>query len=265
MEHMESNMVNRSKGWKRAKLSGHLNEELVASFLKEGVVNVSVCGKTKVQSILGRKTPTKPDIRIDFGHTVTNRSLKKSLSGQVHLNSVDTFIRGYEVKYSKVPASIQETLKMVFGGSKITHELLQRPELIHENLTIRNMELRRKTLCFETLRKYDEVAMNDLVVWFQNNIDRIATIVFKTGWVQDSQNFANELWYKNLVDEGSYVDQVFNIDNIITKSLDRKSEVYPKTKNGGTVISLPFGWVQYHQGQMQFHHSYTQISKLLVD
>ena len=33
--------------------------------------------------------------------------------------------------------------------------------------------------------------------------------------------------------------------------------------NGGTTIQLPFGFVQWHKGQMQFHHSYEKIRNLL--
>lgn len=257
--------TNRSKGWKGAKDSGHLNEKLVAENMNDGVTNGYSCGFSKVSSLLGRKTPSKPDIVIESQGQIRRRSLKKSLSGQVHLNSVDIFVRGFEVKYEKVPDNIRESLKLIFGGSKLSWNILQDPKFIHDDQKIRNMELRRKTLCFETFRKFDESAFNDLIQWFRNNIQQIATIIFQTGWASEQDNHADELWYKNLVDEGSSFDEVFDIDQIIQKSLDQKERIYPKTKNGGTVINLPFGWVQYHQGQMQFHHSLKQISELFVD
>ena len=265
MKRKISKETNRSEGWKGAKASGHLNEKLVAEKMNDGVTNVYSCGFSKVSSILDRKTPSKPDIIIDSKGRIRRRSLKKSFTGQVHMNSVDIFSRGFEVKYEKVPDKIRESLKLIFGGSKLSWDILQDSKFIHMDQKIRNMELRRKTLCFETFRKFDESAFNDLIKWFRNNIQQIATIIFQTGWASEQENHADELWYKNLVDEGCSFDQVFDIDQIIEKSLSKKDQIYPKTKNGGTVINLPFGWVQYHQGQMQFHHSLKQISELFVD
>lgn len=34
-------------------------------------------------------------------------------------------------------------------------------------------------------------------------------------------------------------------------------------KNGGTTIQLPFGFVQWHQSSMQFHHSFDKIRNIL--
>ena len=256
---------NRSVGWKRAKLTGHLNEDLVAKEFFDSNVKISLSGTKKVPSILGRKTPTKPDIIISYPNRKIRRSLKKSKSGQVHLNSVEIFINGFEKKYHPVSTEVKESLKLIFGGSNKSFDILNTPEFVHTNSKIRETELRRKTLCFETFKKYDEKSFNNMIFWFKDNIDKIATIIFKTGWVSDENNYADELWYKNLVDNDSDINKVYDIEKIINNAKKNKSEVYPKTKNGGTVINLPFGWVQYHQGQMQFHHSMNQIEKLLVD
>ena len=45
-------------------------------------------------------------------------------------------------------------------------------------------------------------------------------------------------------------------------SLEEK-ETFFGTTNGGTTIQLPFGFVQWHQHQMQFHHNYYKIKILL--
>ena len=251
----------RSESWKNAKLSGHLNEVLVAKSL-DGCREV---GHKKVESVLGRKTPMKPDIVQTLGDISVNLSLKKSLSGQAHMNKVPVFIKGYEKIFGEVPKDVTESLLLTFGGSSSVKKILTNPLYEHENKKIMNTQLRRQTICFDTFRKYDNTQFENLIDWMKNNVANLATIVLKTGWASDSNFHAHKLMYNNMVDENVFENKVFDIDAIIQKSKEQKNKVFPKTKNGGTVINLPFGWLQYHQGGLQFHHSYSQVSELFVD
>jgi hypothetical protein len=259
--------MNRSEGWENAKMSGHLNERKVEEELQDENTNVINMGTKRVPSILGRKTPTKPDLIIDYliNGNQSKRSIKKSLTGQVQMNKVKNFVKGFEMRTGYViPTDIVECLHLLFGGSSNVNQILSNRNFEHSNPKIRSMELRRKTVTFETLHKYNHVLIEKLIQWLKDNIKEITSIVFKTGWVSEEKYFANELWYKNLVDSGTYLDKIFNIEEIISKSELHKDSIYPKTKNGGTVINLPWGWIQYHQGCVQFQHSYHQITEMLT-
>ena len=39
--------------------------------------------------------------------------------------------------------------------------------------------------------------------------------------------------------------------------------IVPGKTLGGTTIQLPFGFVQWHQGQIQFHHNLDLMRKIL--
>ena len=83
-------MDNRAKGWKHAKISGHINEENIAKELGDG----HYTKKTKVPSIFGDTTIPKRDL-----YGPTNPSIKKSKGGQVFLTPTHRFILGYEKLY----------------------------------------------------------------------------------------------------------------------------------------------------------------------
>jgi len=255
---------NRSDGWKHGKNSGHLNERMVVEYYLQLNENsdVEVSGMKKVESIMGKKTTPKPDIRANDNGTIKNYSLKKSLNGQVHMNKVSIFINGYEKIFENIPLDVKNGLSYVFGGNLNVCSVLNDERYIHSDEKIRETELRRKTLCLDTLKKYNIEIYNDMMKWIKDNISNIAEIVFKRGWVVSKDNFADVIWYKNLVDDGQNVDKMFNIDDVIEKCGNHKDKVTPGTKNGGTTINLPFGHLQYHQGGLQFHHSYEKISSL---
>jgi len=256
---------NRSNGWSHAKESGHRNEFLVSTYLNNKGYKTKVIGTKKVDSILGKKTPTKPDVLVVCDGQLKKRSLKKSLSGQVHMNKVNIFIKGYESIYGVISEDIKEALRLVFSGSNNIDNILNNPMYEHQDVKIMETQKRRKTVCFDTLKKYNITMFDNMIQWFKDNITNITTIVFKTGWVKDDEFYANEVWYKNMVDDKQTVDEVFDIEEMIVRVGNHKDKVYAKTKNGGTVINLPFGWVQYHQGGLQFHHSYGQIKELYID
>jgi len=255
---------NRSDGWKHGKNSGHLNEKMVVDYYAQlnQNLNVEVSGMKKTDSIMGKKTTPKPDIRVNNNGSIINYSLKKSLNGQVHMNKVSIFITGYEKIFEDIPLEVKDGLLFLFGGNSAINKVLENKLYVHSDKKIRETELRRKTLCIDTLKKYDINIYHNMMKWIQDNISNITEIVFKRGWALSKDNFADVLWYKNLVDYGQNVDNMFNIDELIEKCGRLKDKVTYGTKNGGTTINLPFGHLQYHQGGLQFHHSYEKISLL---
>jgi hypothetical protein len=262
--HMENkhNGRNRSDGWKHGKNSGHLNEQMVVDLYSKMNSNVEVAGTKKVESIMGKKTTPKPDIRANINNRIIKYSLKKSLNGQVHMNKVKLFIDGYERIFGDIPTDAKDGLLYLFAGNQNTMNVLDDVRYIHSDEKVRDTEIRRKTLCIETLKKYNKGIYDNMITWIQDNISNIVEIVFKRGWAKHEEDFADIVWYKNLVDDGQNVDDMFNIDELIKKCNEHKDEVKPGVKNGGTTINLPFGHLQYHQGGLQFHHSYDKIKSM---
>jgi hypothetical protein len=243
----------RSEGWSKAKKTGHLNEEIVCDKLGLGFST----SKKKVQSVFNDKTYPKSDI---YGYH--NFSLKKSLQGQVHMNKVRRWIEGYESIYCEIPENVKKVFFLLFGGYDSINEIFHSNRYIHSNPKVRRTELRRKTLTIETLEKYDLESLIEFISWMEENICKITEIVFKRGWAKNSEDWASFLWYKNSFGE-NFIDQKFDIEELITKCDGQK--VTKGTKNGGTTIQLPFGHLQYHQGGLQFHHSFEKISQLFID
>ena len=83
------------------------------------------------------------------------------------------------------------------------------------------------------------------------------------GAVRQRDEWSEFVWYVNFLGEHN-VDEIFPIEKICNASMKvAENEVYYGDKNGGTTIHLPFGFVQWHQKQMQFHHDFNKINDLL--
>ena len=52
------------------------------------------------------------------------------------------------------------------------------------------------------------------------------------------------------------------IKDIAELSKKYSNKIWYGKKNGGSTISLPFGFVQWHQGKIQFHHNLESIQEL---
>lgn len=245
--------TNRQKGWKHAKISGHQNEVNICKELGSNYETQT----TKVESIFGEKTPSKTDL-----YGTHKFSVKKSLSGQVQMNKVFRWILGYEIIYGEIPYSVKKVFYLLFGGFELIDEILKSNECVHPDPKIRKTEEIRKTLTIDTLEKYDNESLNQFITWLEDNISNVVEIVFSKGWSKYSEDWAEILWYKNSLGENN-VNQQFLIKEIALKCKGKKC--FKGTKNGGTTIQLPFGHLQYHQGGLQFHHSFEKISKLFID
>jgi hypothetical protein len=256
--------INRSQGWTNAKNSGHLNEDIITEHINQkndGNVAKNI-GSIRLESTSGKKIPVKPDLIMTLNNKKIKVSVKKSLSGQVHLTKVNIFVDGYEKSYQTIPTNVKNALSLTFGGNKDVNIILNDEVYDHNDDKVMVTQRRRKTICFDTLKKYNNQMYEDMIQWIKDNITNITEIVFKTGFVIDENYYADNIWYKNMVDENQPVDQLFDINELISKCDQFKNEIYGKTKNGGTVINLPFGHLQYHQGGLQFHHNYEKIKSM---
>lgn len=273
---------NRAEGWQHAKITGHSNEELCAFLLKENLevqkrflnclglknekveeVKTGALHEHDVPSILGGKTKAKPDLYVTLSSgNIIGVSLKKSLSGQVFLISVDRFIQGFEAAYDEIPDIVKQGIKLFWGGHPDIISIANKINGKHKDY-----ELRKKRLVHATIAKYNPDIDNALIKWFRDNVTKIFEFCFTKGLASDANDWAHIIWYKNMVDPDVCVDTFFTLDSIQSKI--STEEIVYGTKNGGSTIQLPFGFVQWHDPgnkgnhNLQFHHKYKKLIKLL--
>lgn len=276
---------NRSEGWKHAKLSGHENEARVkelldtdSAYAQKFLTRIGCANKTlsstsigglhehNVESVSGHKTKSKTDLKLFFtDDTVIKISVKKSLGGQVYFVRAKNFIQTFETQFGKkIPEDVQKAINL-FWAADSNAGLIIEDYADRSNFFEYNMQIRHKSLNANTLKLYDEKLYKGLLGWFKDNMYELTYLCFATGAVKDKEEWSDFVWYKNMLGE-NVVDEVFNIVEI-SKAAERKAdeEVYFGAANGGTTIQLPFGFVQWHQKQLQFHHSYLKVSALLEE
>lgn len=244
-------ITNRAKGWKHAKITGHVNEDLVAQSL--GFLYQT--RKQKVKSIFEEKTIPKRDL-----YGPQKISLKKSPGGQAFLTKPNKFISAFEILYCQIPYSVKECLYLLFGGHPNIKTILSDPLYIHDNSKIYETEKKRGTLCVESIKKYNPQILKDCIDWFHENIENIVEIVFSRGYASESEDFAEILMYRNELGENK-LNQTFDI-SVLKEKCVKNPNISFGEKNGGTTLNLPFGHLQYHQKMMQFHHNYDKINLL---
>jgi hypothetical protein len=270
-----------SEDARKMKVDGHLNEELIknellfdlddSSFKKilnedEKIVDVICDGirSKKVESILDKKTTSKCDLKVILNSKREIKlSAKKSENGQVHLNKIIPFIKGYEKRYGQISDIVKESLLFLFSGHKSTMEILNDAKYINENENIHKLELRHHTLSIETMNKFNPILSEELLMWFKSNIGNITDTVFKKGWSKNENEWVDYILYRNKINNIESINDIINVDVLIKESIKHSNEIYFGTENGGTTILLPFGSVQYHLGGLQFHHNKKKIMKMI--
>lgn len=274
---------NRADGWQHAKLSGHENEELLkkkldtdekfaASLLKRigrpsaHIVHTTIGGlhETNVQGVNGKKTKSKTDLKIflDTSEEI-NISVKKSLCGQVYLVRAGLFVDTFEKQFNvKIPANVRRAINLFWASADDATDIIETYG-DQTKMTYYNLQLRHKSTNATTLKAYDEQLYNELLQWFTKNANRLAKLSFSMGAVSDRKEWSDFVWYINLLGEND-VDDIFFIEDICTAAQKfAKKETCYGTSFGGTTIKLPFGFVQWHQKQLQFHHDYYKLCSML--
>ncbi len=273
---------NRASGWRYAKISGHMNEsDVEVLFQKEDyrtafaerlgvgrIVSASVGGlcETDVSSVLGDKTKSKTDLVLTLadGRNI-NISIKKSAAGQVYLIGVDRFIEGFEIQFGRtVPSEIRRLLHIYFYGCPETASLLDDEGVTAgETRSLVEYQRRHNRLVWTSLYNWDEKKGCALLGWFRENVSEIADFCFAHGLAADSRDWAQYVWYINLLGEDDF-DEIYSIGDIKKAVAAEADSISPGSQNGGSTTLLPFGFVQWHQQKMQFHHSLEKLSHLLA-
>lgn len=274
---------NRSEGWKYAKLSGHTNEEKVASLTKSDkktqerilncvhindvhIIDVKYGGltETNVPCIFdGESTKSKTDMWINLSNNKTIKvSIKKDTGGQVYLITIDRFIKGYEIQFNeKIPTDVKKAINLYFGSDKETDipKIIQKYSSKNEKLI--DLQIRKHRLVADTLKKYDEKLFNTLINWFDTSSKNLFDFCFSKGLASNKNDYADIVWYINLVGDLE-LDTMINLKDTI-KSMPK--DTHYGVANGGSTIQLPFGFVQWHSptkvipGCLQFHHNFDKI------
>lgn len=279
MEHRD-----RATGWQHAKLSGHKNEDLVKILLDtnpeyandflcrlglhgETIRETSIGGlhETNVPSVSGRrKTKSKTDLKIflQSGKEI-NISIKKSLGGQVYFVRAGIFIDTFEKQFNKcIPDSVKRAINLFWAAADDAISIIEE-YADRSNAKDYDLQIRHASLNATTLQNYSEELYNDLLAWFTDNAYELTALSFAMGAVRDREEWSDFVWYINLLEENN-VDAVFSIADLCEAAVSvAAEETYYSAKNGGTTIQLPFGFVQWHQGQLQFHHGYNKLINLL--
>lgn len=278
MEHRD-----RATGWQYAKLSGHKNEDLVKELLDtneafqqhflnrvdhshETIIETSIGGlhETNVPSVNGKKTKSKTDLKVYLSNNeLINVSIKKSLGGQVYFVRAWLFINTFEKQFNKsIPASVKRAINLFWAAADDAVEIIEQ-YADKSNKRDYDLQIRHKSLNATTLKNYDEGLYYGLLNWFAENSYELAKLSFSMGSVLDERDWSDYIWYINLLGEND-TDEIFCIEDICN-AVQRvaKEETYFSSTNGGTTIRLPFGFVQWHQGQLQFHHNYYKLCDIL--
>jgi hypothetical protein len=278
---------NRSEGWKHAKISGHANENDITNKinnnnifrenlekklnLKSSIKFAEVGGlnEKNVEDIFGGKTKSKTDLKIILkDKKKINISIKKSLGGQVYLIGVDRFLNGFEIQFKKkIDEDIKRAFKLFFSGANDILQIIDSAVLskIEEKkkIKIKKYEKRKKRITWLTFEEYNLQLSLKFIEWFKQNINDIFLFCFERGLSNNKEEWADFIWYKNELMENE-IDFVFDIKKMY-KTINNnqfKQMIVQGSTLGGTTLKLPFGFVQWHQSQIQFHHNFELMNNL---
>ena len=279
--------IRKNKFGSDPKITGHQNEEEIAKKLNENKdFRQHFCERLKldekdfVSAIAGGlnaskedgvigKTTGKSDIAVSWkNHPSTNISIKKRPSGQVYLITAKNFIAAYEAQYqTTIPEKVKTALALFTGEHPHAKEILDKTDISVDGQKAREIAHEQNSrLMFDVISNYDKDMAQELLAWLKDNIVSICEFCFSAGAVKDHENWANILWYKNLVDEEwQGLDYMVSIEDL-KEALGKNGEnniVEKGPQNAGSSIHLPFGHLQYHKQSLQFHQKMSKIQQLL--
>ncbi len=188
-------------------------------------------------------------------------SLKMSPAGQVFLISVESFLEGLRLHY-KVDASqqVKNCLELFIGSNQhLVQEFMSRHDLrgpLHRSGI--PLEQHQARLVAATLTTHLHEEWQETLSWMKANIGEITDFCFSRGMAAEPSDWATHLWYY-ITDQSPEIDLVVPVDDLVAAAKRNSELVSVGPNNGGSTLSMPFGFLQMHQSQMQFHHRYDLI------
>lgn len=273
---------NRSAGWQHAKHSGHQNEINILNLLKNDVefkerlelilnskiqhLSVGGLNEKSVLSVFDRSlTKSKTDLKITSKNKTFNFSIKKSQGGQVYLITIQRFIEGIKKQFDiNLGSNELKAINLFFGEDKEdVNEIIDSTKTSMVDPKIKSYERRKSRLTIKSIKHYDQALPEVLLNFFKTNCAEVFLFCFSRGLAVEENEWAEYLWYINTIkeDKDFELNQIFEVGKLASSIKNSDSFEYG-TRNGGTTLQLPFGFVQWHQGQMQFHHKHEKICNL---
>lgn len=272
---------NRATGWRYAKLSGHTNEERVKDLVEKDLEyqkcllkrigvegHVSFCDigglhEKNVPGVLGKSTKSKTDLKIYLDNKKhINMSVKKSPTGQVYFVRVGLFFDVFERQFQTIiPDKVKRAMNLFWSAADDADQIIR--DYVKPEEDPHCLQRRHKSLNATTLKRYDIRLYSEMLDWFKENASNLAILSFSTGAAKNSADWADYVWYINTLEEND-MDFIFPIKEIAeAANIAAEEHTYYGDTNGGTTIHLPFGFVQWHQRKMQFHHEFEKVKSLL--
>jgi hypothetical protein len=274
---------NRSEGWKHAKLDGHDNEHRVADALPgdksllsdlgslklgktlSGTPRAVDIGQARVQTIFGDLQLPKPDIILEWDNAVrTNLSVKKSESGQVWLVTYERFLAIVKHHASaEIEPPAAQALALFIGGDNLARYSQDFLTALNASKVatpkIYEQELHQNRLSASSISRTFPSSWESLLVFFRENIGLIAELAFARGATKPKDMWAEVVLYTL----GDGTNSMFSIADIAEKSSKSdKGKITSGPRNGGTTLTLPFGFLQMHKNMLQFHHQLAALELL---
>lgn len=274
------NQRNRAEGWQYAKLSGHRNEAKIKNLFDNeefknkfserlgitSIVSASIGGlhEGDVDCIIGGKTKSKTDLKLTLtDKSRLNFSIKKSDGGQVFLIGVERFIDGYEKHYDNIPDNVKRALRLYFAGDPQIEEILNNKTYVGDQTqNLISYQKRKCRLVKVTLDKYDRSLSDALLQWMKSNIVNITDFCFAKGLASNPEEWSEYLWFKNVIGE-RLDEKLYKISDLKNAVAEKADTIVYGTRTGGSTIQLPFGFVEWHKGKMQFSQKYKKIVTLV--
>lgn len=174
------------------------------------------------------------------------------------LVSVSRFIKGFEMHFQRIPSNIKKAIKLYWGNHENIEQFISEYGE-KEKKHIKDLEVRKNRLVGTSLKRYDLKLAESLLDWLKNNISKITLYCFSRGLAKNREDWADFIWYKNFIKKDPGIDKIFDIKIMSNAMKNHTEHIHFGPRYGGSTIWLPFGFVQWHQKQMQFHHKYNDI------
>jgi hypothetical protein len=229
-------------------------------------------GTQKVLDFTGNlKTQSKTDVEImfDSGERL-NISLKKPtvIHGQAHLTTLQRFLdRITFLRKEEIPEEVVFVFKAFTGETDGKNILefapearMQSPRIKKHNL---QAEIYQNRLYISTIQNSYPNQWKVFQEWFRENMQVITHVVLSSGYAKDERHFADAIYYGK---ENSFFDLRKIQDLSAGYTVDIKKSGY----YSGSTLNMPWGYLQLHRPgktygayQLQFHHDYRDIIKLI--
>jgi hypothetical protein len=225
---------------------------------------VLVDGSKHVPSILGSSTTSKIDIDLVWSTKKLGLSVKKSNGGQVWLVGLDKFFKALTLTTGQsTPQEVELVLSLFVGGENLNKFQQEFSDGLHKsvNESFYDQQVHQNRLMLKSIDRLFPEALSTTFEFLKANLRIVTELMFFKGLASKSEDCAEVVIY----------NQVYSGRNVFSKadllsaidSAGNLEKVVSGSRNGGSTIQLPTGFLQMHKPQgknlLQFHHNYEKV------